>query len=99
MRSSMRELLVASTNPGKLTELRELITDFHWLSLTDVGLAEMEVEETGSTFLENALLKATTYSGVAKLPTLADDSGLCVDALDGAPGIYSARYAPTPAER
>jgi XTP/dITP diphosphohydrolase len=95
----LESLLVASTNAGKLAELREMITNFHWLALSDVGLAGMDVEETETTFLGNALLKANAYSKASGLPTLADDSGLCVDALEGAPGVYSARYAPTSPER
>ncbi len=96
-----QNLLLASTNVGKLKELRELTADLpvNWLSLADVGLAGMDVEETGATFEDNALLKARAYSVASKLPTLADDSGLIVDALNGAPGVYSARYAPTVEER
>jgi XTP/dITP diphosphohydrolase len=97
----VQNLLVASTNVGKLKEYRELMADLpvNWLSLQDVGLAHMEVEETGDTFRANALLKAEAYCAAAKLPTLADDSGIVVDALGGAPGVYSARYAPTAEER
>ena len=96
-----QKLLVASTNPGKLVEFRELMADLsvEWLSLTDIGLDHMDVEETGDTFAANAILKAQTYSAASGLPTLADDSGLVVDALRGAPGVYSARYAPTAPER
>lgn len=100
---STRRLLVATTNPGKLREYREMLSgvpgtqrpQIEWLTLADVGLASVDVEETGQTFWENALLKARTYCGLSGLPTLADDSGLAVDALDGGPGVYSARYAPT----
>jgi XTP/dITP diphosphohydrolase len=97
----VQNLLIASTNVGKLKEFREMMTDLkvNWVSLADVGLAGMDVEETGQTFTENALLKARAYSAASRLPTLADDSGLVVDALDGAPGVYSARYAPTVEER
>ncbi len=63
--------------------------------LADVGLAELAVEETGDTFEANALLKARAYGAASGLPTLADDSGIVVDALNGAPGVYSARYAAT----
>lgn len=94
----MKELLVATGNPGKLAEYQDLLAGLpvQWRSLRDVGLADMEVEETGSSFMENAYLKAAAYGAAAGLPTLADDSGLVVDALNGAPGIYSARYgAPT----
>src|SRR5579859_6323649 len=98
---SMRNLLLASTNQGKLKELRELTAGLpiNWLSLADVNLDGMDVEETGDTFEANALLKARAYSAAAKLPTLADDSGIVVDALNGAPGVHSARYAPTAEER
>jgi XTP/dITP diphosphohydrolase len=93
----MQNLLLASSNAGKLKELQQLTAGLPvtWLSLADVGLAGMDVEETGVTFVENALLKARAYGEASSLPTLADDSGLMVDALDGAPGVYSARYAPT----
>ena len=87
-------LLVATRNEGKLRELSRLLGESPapLLSLADVGIEE-EVEETGSTLEENAVLKATTYARLSGLPTLADDSGLEVDALDGAPGPLSARYA------
>ena len=87
-------LLVATRNEGKLRELSRLLSGFPapLLSLADVGIEE-EVEETGSTLEENAVLKASTYARLSGLPTLADDSGLEVDALDGAPGPLSARYA------
>jgi XTP/dITP diphosphohydrolase len=97
----VQNLLVATTNPGKLNEFRQLMADLpvDWLSLKDVGLDQMEVEETGDTFAANALLKAEAYCAASGLPTLADDSGIVVDALDGAPGVQSARYAPTSEER
>ena len=91
----MIQLLVATQNRGKVKEYRELLADLgdiSWLSLWDVGLGEMDVEETGSTFEENARLKAAAYREVSGLITLADDSGLCVEIIDGDPGIYSARY-------
>jgi XTP/dITP diphosphohydrolase len=88
------KLLVATGNPGKMKEYRDLLADLNieWLSLRDVGLMDMEVAETGATFAENAKLKAHTYGQASGRLTLADDSGLVVDALDGAAGIYSARY-------
>ncbi|MBI5931199.1 MAG: RdgB/HAM1 family non-canonical purine NTP pyrophosphatase [Chloroflexi bacterium] len=90
-----RQLLVATKNQGKLKEYQEILDglgDIEWLSLWDVGLGHMEVEETGATFEENAGLKAEAYANAAGMLTLADDSGLVVDALNGAPGVYSARY-------
>ena len=88
------KLLIATHNAGKLAELRDLLHDvpYKLLSLTDVGI-ELDVDETGETLEENAALKATTYARLAGIPALADDSGLEVDALDGAPGVRSARYA------
>lgn len=87
-------LLIATHNAGKLAELRSLLgaTPYTLLSLADVGI-HADVEETGATLEENAALKATAYARLAGLPTLADDSGLEVDALNGAPGVHSARYA------
>ena len=87
------QLLIATRNPGKMREYRQLLqaVDFELVSLDEVGVFE-EVEETGLTFEENAVLKAGTYAGLSGLLTLADDSGLEVDALGGEPGIHSARY-------
>ena len=87
-------LLVATHNAGKLAELRNLLRDapYALASLADVGI-DADVEETGATLEENAALKAATYARLSGLPALADDSGLEVDALGGAPGVYSARYA------
>jgi XTP/dITP diphosphohydrolase len=86
-------LVVASHNPGKVKEIRELIAPLgiETLGATELGLAEPE--ETGTTFAENAALKADAAMRSSGLPALSDDSGLCVAALDGAPGIYSARWA------
>ena len=88
------KLLVATRNAGKLRELTELLGDVpcDLVSLNDVGI-DYEVDETGSTFDENAALKAETYCQLSGLNTLADDSGLEVDALGGEPGVRSARYA------
>ena len=90
----MRSLLLATTNQHKLEEYRAIFSDlpFKLLSLSDIHL-DLDVEETGSTFAENAALKARTYAEASSLLTLADDSGLEIDALEGAPGIYSARFA------
>ncbi|MET4730525.1 XTP/dITP diphosphohydrolase [Lysobacter enzymogenes] len=87
------KLVLASSNAGKLVELRELLGDtgIELVAQSDLGVED--IEETGSTFVENALLKARHACAVTGLPALADDSGICVDALGGAPGLYSARYA------
>jgi XTP/dITP diphosphohydrolase len=84
-------LLVATTNPGKLIELRALLPDLTILAPPDVG-ALPPVEETGTTFVENARLKATAYHQVTGLRTMGEDSGIEIEALDGEPGVYSARY-------
>jgi XTP/dITP diphosphohydrolase len=87
------KLVIATHNPGKLAEMRELLAPHgvEAVSAGDLGLGEPE--ETGKTFLANARIKAVAAAQAAKLPAFADDSGLMVDALDGAPGIYSARWA------
>jgi XTP/dITP diphosphohydrolase len=87
------QLVIATHNPGKLTEMRELLSPHGVtaISAADLGLAEPE--ETGNSFAANAKLKAVVAATTTKLPAFADDSGLAVDALDGAPGIYSARWA------
>lgn len=89
----MTKLLVATHNKGKVAEFADMLHDMaiEWLSLDDVGVMQ-DVEETGQTFRENGILKAQVYAAVSGLLTLADDSGLEVDALDGAPGVYTARY-------
>jgi XTP/dITP diphosphohydrolase len=86
------KLLLATTNQGKIKELRRILGD-EGIELIGLGDWSTEVEETGETFAENALLKARYYHEVSGLVTIADDSGLAVDALNGAPGVYSARYA------
>ncbi len=87
-----KRLVVASGNAHKLQEIAQIFTEFKVVSQKAMGFCE-EVEETGTTFAENALIKATAAARALGLPVLADDSGLCVDALGGAPGVYSARYA------
>jgi len=89
----MRTLLVATTNPGKLREIRALMADVpvRLVSLADVPRME-EPEETGTTFEENARLKAHSYAAQSGLWTVAEDSGLVIDALDGEPGVLSARF-------
>src|SRR5712691_340627 len=90
----MRELLLATTNYHKLEEYRAIFSGlpFHILSLHDIHL-DLDVEETGTTFAENAELKALAYARASGMLTLADDSGLEIDALGGAPAVYSARFA------
>src|SRR5262245_50535741 len=87
------ELLLATQNPGKLAEMRVLVEGlpFRVLGPRDVGIMEAP-EETGSTFIENAILKARYYGERSGRLTVADDSGLSVDALDGGPGLYSSRF-------
>ena len=87
------KLVIATHNPGKLAEMRELLGP-HGVEAVSAGDLRLgEPEETGKTFLANARIKAVAAAQAAKLPAFADDSGLVVDALDGAPGIYSARWA------
>jgi XTP/dITP diphosphohydrolase len=94
------QLLIATHNPGKLREYRDLYATLlsdaalDITSLAEVGIV-WEPEETGHTFAENAIIKATAFAAHSGLPTLADDSGLEIDALDGAPGVHSARYGGT----
>lgn len=86
------KLILASGNTGKLAELRELLGEgFDLHAQSELGVTD--AEETGLSFIENAILKARHAARVTGLPALGDDSGLCVDALHGAPGLYSARYA------
>jgi XTP/dITP diphosphohydrolase len=89
-------LLIASTNPGKLREYREILSELSidLKTLADVGIS-FEVDETGTTFRENATLKARGYAQASGLVTFAEDSGLEIDALDGEPGVYSARWGNT----
>ena len=87
------KLVLASKNPKKLKEMNEILSAFgiEVCLQADVGL-DLDVEETGTTFEENSMLKAKAVMEASGLPAIADDSGLCVDALGGAPGVYSARY-------
>ncbi|MEE9277989.1 MAG: RdgB/HAM1 family non-canonical purine NTP pyrophosphatase [Dehalococcoidia bacterium] len=88
-------LLIASSNPHKIREFRQIIDTRTWDLVTpaEAGVADLEVAEEGSSYRENAATKARAYANASGLPALADDSGLEVDALGGAPGIHSARYA------
>jgi XTP/dITP diphosphohydrolase len=92
-RRILGQLVIATHNPGKLAEMRELLAPHgvEAISAADLGLAEPE--ETGDTFAANARIKALAAANAARLPAFADDSGLAVDALGGAPGIHSARWA------
>ncbi len=87
------KFVLASHNPGKLAEMQSILSGYgvEVVSPAEVGVS-LEVEETGDTFGENAMLKAKAYCEASGLPAIADDSGLCVDALNGGPGVYSARY-------
>ncbi len=89
----MNRLVLASRNRGKLADFSLLLSSLQVELASVADFTDEEVEETGASFVENALLKARHASQVSGLPALADDSGLVVDALGGAPGIYSARYA------
>lgn len=91
------KLVLATKNKGKVLEFRRLLNELGAKDLEVLGLDSFpeigEIEETGKTFEENSLLKARTICKLTGLPALADDSGICVDALNGAPGLYSARYS------
>jgi len=89
----MQRLLIATTNQGKLQEIRSIMSDIpvELVSLSDLGI-DLDVEETGTTYQENAELKALTYAKISGLPTISDDGGLEIDALDGAPGLHSKRW-------
>lgn len=91
------KLVLATKNSGKVVEFKRILAEFGADNLEVVGLDAFpeigDIEETGTTFAENSLLKARTICKLTGLPALADDSGICVDALNGAPGLYSARYS------
>lgn len=91
----MEKILLASNNPGKIREIQKLLASVEVQILPQSAFDVPEVEETGLTFVENAILKARHAARHSGLPAIADDSGLEVDALRGAPGVYSARYAGT----
>lgn len=93
MSLSLQKLVIATGNPGKLREIRELLQPLGTTVLPQSDFAVPEAEEPHVTFIENALAKARNASRHTGLPALADDSGICVDALQGAPGVLSARYA------
>jgi len=91
--SVMPKLILASNNPGKIREIQSLLSGHDMEILPQALFTKEEAEETGQTFLENALIKARHAARLGGLPVIADDSGLEVDALGGAPGVFSARYA------
>ncbi len=88
-----KQVVLASNNPGKIREIQALLSGMDREILPQATFTEVEAEETGLSFLENALIKARHAALASGLPTIADDSGLEVDALGGAPGVFSARYA------
>jgi len=92
----VKSIVLASGNPGKKAEIEELLAPFGTRVITQAELGITEAEEPYDTFLENARAKARHVCFATRLPALADDSGICVDALGGAPGVYSARYAGEP---
>ena len=93
----VQKLVVATGNPGKLAEMQEYLVDLPWE--LELKPAEIDVDETGTTFIANARLKASELAKAVGKWSIADDSGLAVDALNGAPGIYSARYGKTDKDR
>ncbi len=92
----MRKLVIASNNAGKLKEIQKILLPFDIEAVSQANLGVTETDEPFETFVENALAKARNASRSTKLPSLADDSGICVSALGGAPGVHSARYAGEP---
>ncbi len=92
MSAEKQTIVLASGNKHKIKEIGEMLPDFNVVGYKDLGF-DFEIEENGKTFYDNALIKAKAVSEALNLPALADDSGICVDALNGMPGIYSARYA------
>jgi len=94
----MQKLLIASTNQGKISEIKKIFSGlkFDITIPAEAGIdPDFDVDETGTTFEQNAILKAQAFAKISNLTTLADDSGLVVDALDGRPGVYSHRYGAT----
>lgn len=90
--SVKQTIVLASGNKHKIKEISDMLPNFNVVGYKELGF-DFEIEENGKTFYENALIKAKAVAEVLNLPALADDSGICVDALNGEPGIYSARYA------
>lgn len=97
----MKKIVVATNNQGKLKEIQEILNEYELLSLKDIN-CDIEVEENQETFEGNSLKKAKEISEATKMPSIADDSGLCIDIFDGWPGVYTARFLgenSTPEER
>lgn len=92
-----KKLIVATTNAGKVKEMQDYLQGLDWQ--LELQPQDLEIEETGTTFLENACLKASSVAKILGKWAIADDSGLAIDALNGAPGVYSARYEKTNQER
>lgn len=88
----MKKIVLATGNKDKLKEIRQILVGYEIVSCAEEGFCG-DIQENGNSFYENALIKAKTVSKALNMPVLADDSGICVEALNGAPGIYSARYA------
>src|SRR5690348_435397 len=95
----MPRLIIGTTNQGKVIEIHSALGELPGWTLEPIPPATPSIPETGQTFLDNAILKARHYSTLVDELTLSDDSGLCVDALGGRPGVHSARYAPDPPSR
>ncbi len=94
--TGLRKLVIASANPGKVREIERILAPLEIEIIAQSALGIAPAEESHSTFVENALAKARHVCAASGLPSLADDSGICVEALDGAPGVHSARYAGMP---
>ena len=90
---AIKKMVLASSNQGKLVEIQELLAELPVTLVAQTDLGVSDADETGLSFIENALIKARHAAEVTGLPAIGDDSGLCVDALNGAPGLYSARFA------
>lgn len=92
----MEKVVVASNNCGKIKEIKEILKlRYEIISMSEAGI-NLDIVEDGNTFEENALIKAKTIFNILKIPVISDDSGICVDALNGDPGVYSARFAGVP---
>lgn len=89
----MRSIVIATHNPGKIIEIKELLKNYNFIIYSTKDFKIKEPIENGSTFIENSIIKASNATKKSKLPSIADDSGLCIPILDNEPGIYSARWA------